>query len=216
MFISKLLVIVLSVELIMQVEAHISIQIDPEDMDRVSDFFESIIFNRQQLFQPTVHSRFGIIRLTKKFLSGGIQMLSIMITLVSANLLTTKLSQPVLVNSEQREPVNSLEVIDKNLTSSTVEMCNSNDFGCNRGICWRTCTVQKAGDQGYLSWCFTAPEKMQQKFHHCKNNMDCSGCWECSFPCVRKVCLFVIFIFRKSSMSSRILNFISFFLPVMM
>lgn len=120
-----------------------------------------------------------------------------MVTLVASNLLTTKLSylvsvktnQDMDVNSYQNMFINSPQVghIKKNSTNNAVEMCESNDFGCNRGLCWRTCTVEKHHDQDYSSWCFTAQEKGSKRFQHCKNNLDCSACWECSHPCVRKV-----------------------------
>lgn len=166
----------------MQVEGHISIEIDPEDMDRVSDFFESIIFNRQQLSQPRLHSRCGIIRLTKKVLSAFIQMFGIMTTLVCANLVTTRLSQTSYINPHQ------VEEFDRNLTSITkVETCNNN-FGCNQSLCWRSCTVHRENDlvPDYTSWCFTSPDK-NGIVHQCESHLDCSGCWECSHPCTRKV-----------------------------
>lgn len=181
MFICKLFVIFLTVDFIFQVESHISIGIDPEDMDRVSDFFEGIIFNSHPIVQQPARPRCSsIIRLTKKFLISAIQMFGIMITLVGANLLTSKLSGPVPANC-QNELFNELE---KNVTS-IIEKCEI-DFGCNRGLCWRSCTVQQNYDKNYTSWCFAAPGKQSKKFQQCKNHLECSGCWPCSYPCVRK------------------------------
>lgn len=190
MFIPKLLLILVSVEVI--VEAHISIEIDPEDVDKIGDFFETIMFNRQQLLQTTNRSRCSIIRLTKKILCGAFQMFGIMVTLVSANLMTNKLSQIVV-------PVNLHEDVGVNLTSisnsisNSDEICKSIEFGCNRGLCWRSCTVEKSVDLNYNSWCFTAPQKSKNKFQQCENKLDCSACWNCSYPCVRKVSYFFRF-----------------------
>lgn len=108
-------------------------------------------------------SKFSVTRLTKKFMTSVFQMLGIMLTLVGANLLTARLTPVVPLNSQQQdESINlqHIEVFDKN---NSVEICNSNDFGCNRWLCWRTCVVHENNEQGYDSWCFAAPEKEQKK-----------------------------------------------------
>lgn len=46
MLYSKIVILFLAL-LLIQTSAHISIQIDPDDFDQVSDFFENIIINRQ-------------------------------------------------------------------------------------------------------------------------------------------------------------------------
>lgn len=50
MFITKLFVIIVVVEAFIQTQtqAHISVQIDPEDMDQIADFFESFIWTQQE------------------------------------------------------------------------------------------------------------------------------------------------------------------------
>lgn len=194
MFVAELFCFV--VLMLVAVEGHISIDIDPEDVDKIADFFETIISlnPHQQFLQPVARTRCCIIRLSKKIVSGVFQMFGIMITLVGANLLTTKLSQVMTSNSQSvvTEYSYKLEEIHKNHTGTNqIEMCDSkNDFGCNRGLCWRSCTQEVFGGDDYESWCFSAPEKRAHKMHPCKNSLDCSGCWTCSYPCVRKVCYF--------------------------
>lgn len=175
MLISKFFIIIVSC-LLMQAHSHISIDIDPEDMDRVQAFFESIVFNRPiQILQPMWNRpRSGIRRLITKSLNSVIQMFTIITTLVGANLITNKLSQP--------QPQPSYVSFDQNITNGT-KMC-STEFGCNQSICWRACTVD---DSNYTSWCFTSPE-INGIVQQCKTHLDCSGCWQCTHPCVKKVC----------------------------
>lgn len=174
----------MSVEVMMRVEAHISIEIDPEDMERVSEFFENIIFNQHQPFHPIIRSRCGIFRFVKKFLNTVFQMFGIMATLIGANLVTTKLSQTTFLNSNYT----SSSISSSSSSSTEDELCE-NKFGCNQGLCWRSCIVDKYTGESYESWCFSKADK-NGIFQHCKTHLDCSGCWECSNPCVRKVSYF--------------------------
>lgn len=66
-------------------------------MDKISDFFQSIVLN-QQPSQAAVHSGCGIKRFTKKNLCVTFQMLGIMLTLVGANILTSKISNEIFIN----------------------------------------------------------------------------------------------------------------------
>lgn len=81
-----------------QTDALINVNLDPLDLDRVGDLFENIMFNNhyQALMQPpsrVIHP------LRKKVAYGTIQLLGVMLTIVSSNLLTTKL-QPYVGESE--------------------------------------------------------------------------------------------------------------------
>lgn len=187
MLISKFFLVLVSVELLllMQAESHISIDIDPEDMDGVRSFFESLLFNRPiQILQPMMNRRRSgpIKRLMAKSLNSVIQMFTIIITLVGANLITNKLSQPSHANFDQN-------LITTNTTAINGTNVCSTEFGCNRNLCWRACTVNNENDLAYTSWCFTSADN-NGIVHQCKTHTDCSGCWECTHPCVKKGLLF--------------------------
>lgn len=150
-------------------------------------------------------------------------MLGIMLTLVGANLLTVQLSPTTTtmtttttaiatttttsIASENLNP-QKFETIYKNLSISS-NKCNMNDFGCNRNLCWRSCVIKKNADKDYISWCFSTPKESKQNFHYCKNGLDCSPCWECAFPCVRKVCFL---FFLRSKLKYKTPNYFTHFL----
>lgn len=193
MFISTLFIIILSTGFIMQSQAHISIQMGPEDIDGVGEFFESLMWNRQE--QYPIRSMRCV--LLKKVFFGCIQMGGIMLTLVSANLLTVQLS-PTTTETVAVQHQQHIEMFDKNLTAITIhhkfETCDMDEYGCNRNLCWKTCTVKVIGDNNYTSWCFSKPKQNKHKFHFCKDALECSPCWECSGPCMGQVCSLFLFL----------------------
>lgn len=169
MNISKI-VIFLIVLIFIQTSAHISIEIDPDDFDQVSDFFENIIINNR-IQQHPIHSRRSIMRIVKKTASGIIQMLCVMLTLVGSNILTTKIN-------EYQSPTPRIEFFDRNVTENNQsKKCNQNDFGCNRNMCWRTCDVETDGNK--KKWCYTTTNAINRKIQNCTHSFDCSPCWDC-------------------------------------
>lgn len=57
-----------------------------------------------------------------------------------------------------------------------------NDFGCDRGICWRTCNKNMKNTNN-VGWCYSAPDVKAHKYQLCNFSHECSGCWHCIGPC---------------------------------
>lgn len=169
MKISNIVIILLTLVLI-QTNAHISIQIDPDDFDHVTEFFENIIINQQQ---PVVYRRFSVVLVLKKVTVSIIQMIGIMLTLVGANLITEKFHEV------QAQPKQNDLVVRNNTINDLIEMCNEKDFGCNRNVCWRTCVDDSEKENNSQTWCYTSPKPEKREYHPCVYSYDCSPCWEC-------------------------------------
>lgn len=93
-------------------EAYISINIDPDDLDRVSDFFHSIRISEQaQLIIPT-HS--VIKSLLKKTVFGIIQLSGVMIALIGVNVIS-----PHLIPDVQPVQHQTSEIIFQNSSLTT-------------------------------------------------------------------------------------------------
>lgn len=175
--------------LLLQSEAFISIQVDPEDLDYVSDFFQSIIINGQT--QTIVHTPRHRIILSwvKKTTVGVFHLIGVMLALVGANMLSSnfipdvpmQVQQPKIKLSSVVEPGKKIQIESKlsNVVPKYTEMCDV-DFGCHQSLCWRTChSIIK----GKRQWCFTSPNSHGREFHHCNKTNDCSVCWDCIESC---------------------------------
>lgn len=156
-------------------DSYVTIQIEPDELQRFADIILQI-GGMQQHYQPIVigpstTTRNACILSSIKALSrGAFQMMGIMLTLVGANLLTSKL-----------EPfVNQPQFSAMNITSSKpTEMCKF-DFGCDNNLCWRTCD---GANKNSLSWCYTTSKHKEPEFQTCKYSHDCSPCWDCLGNC---------------------------------
>lgn len=170
-------------------EAFISINIEPDDFDAVSDFLHQIMVNGRPVESVQSDNQALIVRHVKKVVFSIIQMLGIMLTLIGANLITTMLDYPVpapapnfvnhrpQISYQEKSVDNYSKIID----IQHAEKCNI-DFGCDRNVCWRSCNVNVSASEKKM-WCYTAPD--QRTFHHqkCDSTSDCSLCWECIEPC---------------------------------
>lgn len=173
MFISKgNLIIVLILSAILrqhhQTYASITIQIEPDEFQYIGD----ILMQTYMQQQPKTLSTIGIKikSFSKAAFRGTLQMIGIMMTLVGANLLTTKL-----------EPfVRQSELSAKNITAiNPSEMCKY-DYGCDDNLCWRTCD---GAEENSLSWCYTTLKQKEPEFQSCKYSHECSPCWACLSDC---------------------------------
>lgn len=157
---------------------HISIDIEPEEMQRIAE----ILVENYMVHNLTPRPRIGTIALVskiKKIALGVVQLIGITLSLVSANLITSKferIASPMTINND-------------NITAAIVEpmdICDR-DFGCNRNVCWRACdsgTDYEKGDSH--SWCFTTPDPETHNYQQCIYPHDCSPCWECLGSCHSK------------------------------
>lgn len=176
-----LLILFISTLLLLQSEAFISINIDPEDLDQMTDFIHTITINDQP--QPIITNRKKrlIKSVLKKAIFSTIQLVGVMLSLVGANILSMNLvfDAPVQQNPKHVQP----EIIFPNQNNITKnikyeDMCHI-DHGCNRNLCWRNCNT--VADRKEKLWCYTSPTLCQH--HHCAHAKACSLCWDCIEPC---------------------------------
>lgn len=164
-------------------EAYISINIDPEDFDQVSDFLHTIMINEQPQSMMQTRKNYLLKSLLKKSIYGSIQLLGVMITLIGANVISTILIPEVPVVQDKQQEIIFQNQNDSNISNLKYsEMCNI-DFGCNRNLCWKSCNTIVDGKN---LWCYTSPKAHAggiRDFHHCIDMDDCSICWDCIEPC---------------------------------
>lgn len=182
--------------ILLQSEAYIAINIDPEDLERVSEFFHSIILSEQaQTIMP--RERHVIRMMLKKTIFGVIQLFGVMMSLVGATIISSTLLQdlPALQPNQMQQPQqppqqppqkpqhpqHSQQPQQLQQPKIDVLNCNNNnmDYGCNRNICWKSCFAKD--DHGKNLWCYTAPKLRQ--FHQCNSSSNCSLCWDCIEAC---------------------------------
>lgn len=154
--------------------ARISIEMDPEDLDQISDFFQAFITHQQQHQYQSIMNfsiRYRITPFLKKTACGFIQLIGVMLTLVGANLLTSKL-----------DSVEPLQPTEMNVRNNNSQMCNI-DYGCNQNLCWRTCYTSLHEKINSQLWCYTSPKHNAREFQRCIYSSDCSPRWECLESC---------------------------------
>lgn len=177
-------------------EAYIAVNIDPEDLDRVSEFFHTIIINQQHEPQLSVPMKFKILSMLKNGIFASFQLMGVVIALVGANVITTHLTTDSVQQQQQqqqqlsesiqiRNPVVQKQPIQSIQNDSSIfknaEMCNMRDYGCNRNLCWRTCNVNVG--KNHSLWCYTSSNPLARVHHYCVDSKDCSLCWECIEKC---------------------------------
>lgn len=171
------------------IKAHISINIDPEDLDRISDFFQQIIhIHYDNLYEtvPSVATRNNIITKMGKYVLKGlietVRVISIIVALVGSNLISMYImpdSVPVQskIQPNLQTPIN---IIDHQLNPAVhAEKCQT-DYGCSNNVCWRSC---HSNTETPLLWCYTNPKPNVLEYYHCETTEDCFLCWECIEPC---------------------------------
>lgn len=93
---AKVLLILYLLSCLLHSEAFISINIDPEDFDQVSDFLHNLIVQTHPATTTTTSRRL-IIPVIKEATFGAIQLFGVMMTLVGANVISTFLTPAVVV-----------------------------------------------------------------------------------------------------------------------
>lgn len=168
---------------------YVTIQIEPEDLQRFADIIVQVSDIPIVIRSSTsTSSKMTCILSSLKSLSRGVlQMTGILLTLVGANLLTTKL-EPYVEN--RYSVLHSQSVHVKNITTSTPtpNLCQ-HDYGCDEHLCWRTCGGTNEEEEiNNETWCYTSPMAKTEKTKYQKCNLanECSPCWECLSPCMSK------------------------------
>lgn len=169
MIITKFLFIIIYITIC---NGHITIDMEPDDLQRMGEILVET-YVRQQLTHRSATS--VILSHGKKFVCGTLQLIGLLLTLVGANIATTRLEHFIM-------PTSSVVNISASVNVPTFEpseICKR-DFGCDQNVCWRTCGVSEENK----SWCYTSPKSNGKKnFHQCAYSYECSPCWDCLGPC---------------------------------
>lgn len=178
MKVSIIIILLLSTFLIHS-NGYITIEIEPDDLHRISEILQTHI--HQQHHQSLTRSplRRAIVPLLKTVSSGIVQLFGIMLTLVGANLLTSKLEPVVVMHQTEK-----LDDINITKPSILLEKCE-HEYGCDQNICWRTCIDEKSQEKenNGQSWCFTTANQSEPLLQTCEFAYECSPCWECLGSC---------------------------------
>lgn len=150
-----------------QFNAHISIDIEPEELQRFGEILVHSYMTRDLLHNHATS-------VCKKVLVNTAQLFGIMFSLVGANLLTNTL-QPFVSFNPQADQL----VITMNDTLKPSEICK-HDFGCDGNLCWRSCDDEINTS---LSWCYTVEKIRMNEIKTCEFSHECSPCWSCIGAC---------------------------------
>lgn len=167
----------------MALNAHISVDIDPEDLERIGEFFQNLVINRREHQYDVVQPRFRfkIMKIVKQTTLAIIQLCGVMMALVGSNLFTAFLSPMQQQQYQQQQEQTDVHELLKNI-SQTNGNCIIN-FGCNKNVCWKTCYNVDGDVKNQQLWCFTAPNPKTREYQRCDTHTDCSPCWECLEEC---------------------------------
>lgn len=164
-------------------EAAISINLDPDDLDLISDFFREIIQINDPIYSDVPTPTRCVTKVMKFIVNELLSMsrlIRIVIALVGSNLISSHLmpdATPVYPSSIGVQPI---KMIENHLNLSLrVEMCQI-DFGCRDKVCWRRC---HSNTEYPFLWCHTHPNLNAREYYSCEDTDDCFLCWECIEPC---------------------------------
>lgn len=156
-------------------EGFITINIDPEGMDQVNEFIQTIGINIQS-HPLTFYQRNRVcLKIMKDTTIAILQLFGVFLTFVAVNHVSTS-----EVSVEQKEQYPQSEIIFRNPTKANnfeyTKMCKT-DYGCNKNLCWKECNSIVNGTK---LWCYTSPTG---DLHRCSGAEDCSPCWDCIERC---------------------------------
>lgn len=162
-------------------EAYISINIEPDDLEQVSDFLHMLMTDGNQILPAPITRTRMIVRMITRGLLKIAHYSGIMLTLVGATVISSHYipdsNSKVILQNEQVSGEQKIKINPKILMHS--EMCQI-DYGCHAGVCWRSC---HSNNHSQHFWCYTAPIPNARDLYRCKDASDCFLCWECVEPC---------------------------------
>lgn len=208
----KLLIIFLFLSVCLnQSAAYIDIQIDPDDLHRVSEFFQSIMINNHP--QTLMVPRSSGIRNPRfqRAMIAGVKLVGVIFAITTSNLLSDILGPYVRAHPhpsypsdisvfvknfphctstlqpepQQRSQVKEIEeqlLLYKNILADIDSKSVKKEFGCHKNVCWRDCYKTPA-DGKKSFWCFSSPKPLEKKYYPCAFTTDCSADWECLDEC---------------------------------
>lgn len=162
----------------------ITIEIEPEDIVHVSEILQSIIENGPNPVISQSGARKMSFSIMKRGVCGVIKLFGVLLTLVGANILTTKIEkspEKTIITAQN----NSTALVITAQNNSTALVQCIGDFGCSANLCWKVCDtrVGNNAEKPDRAWCFTSSNK-SFVYHACTHAYECSACWECSNPCM--------------------------------
>lgn len=161
---------------------HITIDIEPNELQRMGEILVETYIQQQQ--QQLTHLSVTSVILShgKKLAFGTLQLLGLLLTLVGANIATSRLEHFMMpTSSVVNNVVNNISASVDVPIFDPSEMCES-DFGCSQNLCWRTCN--ESDDKNITqSWCYTSPTPNEPHFYQFSYSYECSPCWVCLGPC---------------------------------
>lgn len=165
--------------LLLQSEAKISLEMNPEDFDQVIEFIQTIAINNHPNWITPNRKMYLIKSIIKKAALNTIQLIGVMFSLVGANVISSYYIPPPTYEFDKNVPNQTFEFNKHvpNLNNPHAEECLI-DYGCNKNICWKSCNLTINETK---SWCYASPDP--RKMHYCVNAMDCSMCWDCLEAC---------------------------------
>lgn len=187
-------------------DAFIHVGMDPQDLDRVSEFFDTIIFNNRHrpIIQPPVPTRHALTILVIKGAYGSVKLFGVMMMLVGSNLMTSKLEpwisgdkrstemMVIIKNWRDFEPLRPVQQQQRQTTPEqqkieaiyTKSASIVNDFGCHASVCWRACFKNAEQEQTKkVRWCYSSPYSHKREYYSCNSTSDCSPLWDCLDEC---------------------------------
>lgn len=178
MLISKVLIVVIVLSIC---EAHIVINIEPEQMQRIAQILvDDYITHNVPPSRNTLGQSIGRFFDLKKIAVGVAQLIGVTISLVSANIISAKF-EPTII-SPTPTVINKITHHGNNTSFRPSEICVE-DFGCDRNICWRSCDKGLNNHDNSPKWCYTTSKPGSHKYQQCIYAHDCSPCWECLGTC---------------------------------
>lgn len=169
----------------MYINAHISIDMDAAELQTIGELLVETYMHHNFIHRvPTIRS--VILSKIKGFSYNVLQLIGVTLSLIAANVLSPLFG--TMFDSTTTSTTSTsitLPVRPANAYSKMIldpfKMC-PHDFGCDRNICWRSCTTN--GKEGSdVSWCYTTSNLKSTEYNQCIHQHDCSACWECLGPC---------------------------------
>lgn len=189
------LIIVSSMILLLKVDGSIIIDIENDDVQRISEIIVQHYIEHQLTTTLSTTARMTtysiIVRKVQALSMGILKMIAVMLTLVGANVITSKLDSPASTRTSQP----NVHVTNDN---NAINFCNNFEYGCKQNLCWRMCEeeIESNGIGERIrnitktlasnttdSWCFTTADHNARDFQQCDYSFNCSPCWPCLSSC---------------------------------
>lgn len=173
---------------IMHTNAIVSIDLDAAELQSIGELLVET-YMRHNLIRrvPTIKS----VILTKimRCSYSLLQMIGVTISLIAANVYSPFFGMQFAPTTPPTPSTTTTTSTTITLPANTYskllinpsKMC-PNDFGCDRNICWRSCSSDGKEDSA-VSWCYTTSDPKSTKYAPCIHRHDCSACWECLGIC---------------------------------